>query len=60
MKRVGSALVRHTGQLEGEDTMASVTMFVNHVVVKQYAVLMINRVPNFPESVIDGLEKIWI
>ena len=55
VKKVGSALARHTGQEEGE-AIRHLAQRLSVLLTKGNAALILNRVPTFPPSPIDGLE----
>ena len=52
VKKLGSALARHTGQLEGE----AISHLWGRLGNGGNAALLGNRVPAFPDAVIDGIE----
>ena len=55
VKKLGSALARHTGQLEGE-AISHLWGRLGILLQRGNAALMGNRVPAFPDAVIDGIE----
>ena len=57
VKKLGSALARHTGQLEGE-AISHLWGRLGILLQRGNAALLGNRVPAYPEAVIDGIEKI--
>jgi hypothetical protein len=55
VKKMGSALARHTGQEESV-AIRHPRPEVSNLLAKGNAALILNRVPTFPLSSIDGLE----
>ena len=55
IKRIGSALARHTGQPEG-DAIRHLFQRLAVSLAKWNAALFLNRVPTFPHPTIDGVE----
>ena len=59
MKKLGSALARHTGQLEGEAIAHLCQRLWGRLGIllqRGNAAILGNRVPNFPDAQVDGLE----
>ena len=55
VKKLGSALARHTGQLEGE-AISHLWGRLGILLQRGNAALLGNRVPAYPEPEIDGIE----
>ena len=55
VKKLGSALARHTSQLEGE-AIAHLWGRLGILLQRGNAAILGNRVPNFPDAQVDGLE----
>ena len=55
VRKLGSALARHTGQLEGE-AIAHLWGRLGILLQRGNAAILGNRVPNFPQAEVDGLE----
>ena len=55
VRRLGGALVRHTGQEESE-AVRHLFERLSVLLVKGNAALLLNRVPSFAETVTDGIE----
>ena len=55
VRRLGSALARHTGQPEGE-AIQHLVQRLSLLLVRGNCSLILNRVPSFPNSEIDGVE----
>ena len=55
VKKLGSALARHTGQVEGE-TIAHIWSRLGILLQRGNAALLGNRVPELPLPAIDGIE----
>ena len=53
MKKLGSALARHTGQLEGE-AIADLRGRLCILLQRGNAAIVGNRVPDFPNTEVDG------
>ena len=54
VKKLGSALARHTGQLEGE-AIAHLWGRLGILLQRGNAAILGNRVPNFPDCQVDGI-----
>ena len=54
VKKMGSALARHTGA-DDSDTQRHLVQRLSILLIKGNAALLLNRVPNFPPSSIDGV-----
>ena len=54
VKKLGSALARHTGQLEGE-AIAHLWGRLGILLQRGNAAILGNRVPNFPDGQVDGI-----
>ena len=55
VKKIGSALARHTGQEESE-AIRHLAQRLSVLLAKGNAALLLNRSPTFPSPEIDGLE----
>ena len=55
VKKLGSALARHTGQEESE-AIRHLSQRLSVLLVKGNAALLLNRVPSFPDPDIDGID----
>ena len=55
VKKLGSALARHTGQLEGE-AVTHLWGRLGILLQRGNAAILGNRVPNFPRAEVDGIE----
>ena len=55
VKKIASALSRHTGSSEGE-TIKHVIQRMSILLIKGNAALLLNRFPTFPSPATDGIE----
>ena len=55
VRKLGSALARHTGQLEGE-AISHLWGRLGILLQRGNAAILGNRVPNFPHPEVDGIE----
>ena len=55
VRRLGSALARHTGKLEGEP-IQHLVQYLSLLLVKENCSLILNRVPRFPNLEIDRVK----
>ena len=55
VRKIGSALSRHTGGEEGE-VIRHIVQRMSILLIKGNAALILNRVPSFPQPYLDGIQ----